>query len=171
MAALGVYVVLESLGFADSGLAAAAACFVLGLAWGILLTFALMTGPWGKGMMRVKWKILSRWEPKAQRGGTDTVKRVRIVLLLIVFAGDRRAVRADRAKSPKLCALFWIETHPPPFQCVPLSLRDIPLRGNRLQSCFVHRSGRAKSATAKKFQTQKQPSPQNLNRPRISRHE
>ncbi len=64
VAALGVYMVLESLGFADSGLAAAAACFVLGLAWGILLTFALMTGPWGKGMMRVKWKILSRWSRK-----------------------------------------------------------------------------------------------------------
>lgn len=61
VAALGVYMVLESLGFADSGLAAAAAGFVLGLAWGILLTFALLTGPWGKIFLRVKMKILSRF--------------------------------------------------------------------------------------------------------------
>ena len=64
VAALGVYMVLESLGFADSGLAAAAAGFVLGLAWGILLTFALLTGPWGKLFHRVKMKVLGRFFDK-----------------------------------------------------------------------------------------------------------
>lgn len=64
VAALGVYMVLESLGFADSGLAAAAAGFVLGLAWGILLTFALLTGPWGKLFHRVKRKVLGRFFDK-----------------------------------------------------------------------------------------------------------
>lgn len=60
VAALGVYMVLESCGLADTGWPEAVSGFVLGLAWGILLTFALLTGPAGKICFRVKQKILSR---------------------------------------------------------------------------------------------------------------
>ena len=60
VAALGLYFVLESLGLGETGWPEAVSGFVLGLAWGILLTFALLTGRFGKVLMQAKLKVLGR---------------------------------------------------------------------------------------------------------------
>ena len=60
VAALGLYFVLESLDLGETGWPEAVSGFVLGLAWGILLTFALLTGPAGKILLRVKMKVLGK---------------------------------------------------------------------------------------------------------------
>ena len=71
VAALGIYMGLEELGLGDTGWPAAAGGFVLGLAWGILLTFALLTGPAGKQLFRVKQRVLSRILKKKGAGRAD----------------------------------------------------------------------------------------------------
>ena len=60
VAALGLYFLLESTGLGETGWPEAVSGFVLGLAWGILLTFALLTGPAGKILLRVKMKVLGK---------------------------------------------------------------------------------------------------------------
>lgn len=68
VAAFALYGALEVCGLAAEGWTMNLADFALGGAFGILLGLALMTGPAGRWLFRLKRKLLGKADPEAEEG-------------------------------------------------------------------------------------------------------
>lgn len=68
VASFALYGALELLGLAAEGWTMYLADFALGAAFGILLGLALMTGPAGRLLFRLKRKLLGKEDPGAEEG-------------------------------------------------------------------------------------------------------